>query len=114
MSYDITDLDVQHTTSVPASMGWSSRGGIAVSNDATDRFLMRLAITALSFEEMELRDALPFPVKAREALSVLASYLHDIGYISEEAIARIAENTEARNKLNSSHGLEFEGDIVLL
>jgi hypothetical protein len=115
MSYDVTDLDSFSADGASAtSMGWSSRGGIAATNDATDRFLMRLAITTLNLEEMEMRHALPFPAKAREALGALACYLHDIGYISDEAIERIKENAQARDEEHDSHNIEFADDVVLL
>ena len=115
MSYDVTDLDaLTALQSGAAFVDWSRRGGSAATNEATDRFLMRLAITTLNLEEMEMRDALPFPKKAREALGVMASYLHDLGYISEEAIERIEEKSKSHEQTAPHHGLQFDGDVVML
>ena len=115
---DLDNLKVLEKTSFKesgGSIGWSSRGGVAVSDDSTDRFLMRLAVIALSFEEMDMRNTLPFPRKAREALRVLACYLSDIGYLSDEALQRIEENIALQDKhAYPQDTLEIDGDIVRL
>ncbi len=116
---DLDNLTMLDTLPFPApgasSMGWSTRGGNAVADDATDRFLMRLAVTALNFEEMDMRNTLPFPRKARESLRLLACYLNDIGYLSDEALVRIEENIAAHERnAYPQDALEIDGETVKL